>query len=710
MNELRFTTYHSTIIIAGAFLALGIGAHSQDRLPSAPGYEAYKAMDQQAREARRAMMQGSPNGFTWTADGNGLLFSKDGKQVKLDLVSGKSGDPGPDDKASPDAGTNRGRRFRGGPGRGRQFASEDSPDGKLRAFYKDRNLWISDATANKNIIQVTTEGSVPSRIKFGTASWVYGEELDQVTAFWWSPDSKQIAFYKFDESKVPDYVTLANQVEVQDTQNLEAYPKAGGINPVADLYIYNLQSKKTIRVDTRDGKLFDNDVVGYYVYDVRWTADSSELLYNRTDRRQKLMEIAAADPASGKSRVVVRESNPDGYTENLPGVTFLKDGKRFLLVSSRSGWKNYYLYDLTGKLLNQVTANTNDAGEIVRLDEQAARLFYMARDGDNAMKTQLHVVGLDGRGDRRLTDPSLMHSINLSPDGKYFVDTAEAHDKAPMVSVIDNSGKTLATLFKPDARQMDAARFPPAELIICKAADGKTDLYGILHKPAGFDPTKKYPLLVSVYGGPTITTVSERYSGPNALTSLGFLTASFDNRGTPGRGREFEQATYKKLGVVDIDDQAACVQYLEKRGYVDTKRVGIYGTSYGGYASAMGLLRHPEVYTAACAQSAVTNWRNYDTVYTERYMSLPQDNASGYDAGAAVTYVQNLKGKLMLYFGTADDNVHPSNSLQLIAALQGARKGFEVQVGPDAGHSALSHDRMLEFFLDAFGMWGSSTQ
>jgi dipeptidyl-peptidase-4 len=499
-------------------------------------------------------------------------------------------------------------------------------------------------------------------------------------------------------------------VDIQDGQQLEAYPKAGAVNPVADILIYNMQTKKTIQVDTRDGKPFDNDVLGYYVYDVRWSPDGSELLYNRTDRRQKIMEITAADPGTGKSRAVVHEANPGGYTENLPDVTFLKDGKRFLLVSSRSGWKNFYLYDLSGKLINQVTANSGDEGGIVRLDETAGRLFYMAHDGDNPMKLQLHTVGLDGRGDKRLTDPSLLHSVSLSPDGKYFVDTAEAHDKAPAVSILDTQGKTLTVLFKPDMSKLDVLKIPPAELIVCKAGDGKTDLYGIVHKPAGFDPNKKYPLLVSVYGGPTVNEVSERYSGPNALTSLGFLVASFDNRGTPGRGLAFEQATYKKLGVVDIDDQATCVQSLEKRGYVDPKRVGIYGTSYGGYASAMALLRHPEVYTAACAQSSVTNWRNYDTVYTERYMSLPQDNASGYDAGAAVTYAENLKGKLMLYYGTADDNVHPSNSLQLIAALQKARKGFEVQVGPDLGHTAVNHDRMLEFFLDAFGMWGPSTQ
>lgn len=690
--------YALTLLVVASGSAI-----AQDRLPNAPGYDKYTALEQQARQARQAMMQRAVGRVSWTADGKALVYQKDGKSVKYDLAAGTTSDAAPGDEVQ---NVGRGGRFRnGGPGRGRQAASAESPDHKLKAYYKDRNLWISDANSDAKPVQITTDGSTQTRIKYGTASWVYGEELEQRTAFWWSPDSKMIAYYRFDESKVPDYITLHTQVAVQDGADAEAYPKAGAPNPVADVYVYSLDTKKSIRIDTRDGKPADNEVVGYYVYDVRWSPDGKEILYNRTDRRQRIMEIAAADPSSGKSRVVVRESNPDGYSDNLPTVTFLKDGRRFLLTSSRTGWRNLYLYDLSGKLVNTVTNNAFDGGEIVQLNETAGTVYYMAHDGDNAMKMQLHRVGLDGKGDRRLTDPALHHTISLSPDGKYFVDTAETHDKAPVASVMSADGKSLTTLFKSDTSKLDALRVPPTELIICKAADGKTDLYGTLSKPAGFDPSKKYPLLVSVYGGPTISVVSERFGAPNALTALGFLVASFDNRGTPGRGRAFEQATYKKLGVVDIDDQAAAVKYLDQRPYVDSTRVGIYGTSYGGYASVMALLRHPEVYGAACAMSSVTDWHNYDTVYTERYMGLPQDNGPAYDAGAAVTYAEYLKGKLMLYFGTADDNVHPSNSLQLVAALQKARKGFELQVGPDLGHTALDHDRMIEFFLDAFGMW-----
>ncbi len=697
----------TTISAAFGLLAISVAAFAQDRLPSAPTYSAYRAFSQQVSDARFAVMQSGP-GASFTADGKGVVLRKAGKQVRYDIAAGTYGEVKESDTKAP-AGGGGGRRFRGGgPGRGRQATSVDSPDGKLKAVYKDRNLWVMDAESDKNASAVTTDGSVQTRIKYGTASWVYGEELEQRSAFWWSPDSKKLAYYRFDESKVIDFYTLNNVSGVQDGLDTEAYPKAGAPNPTADIFVYDLATKKTTRVDTRDGKPANNDVPGYYVYNVRWSPDGKELLYNRTDRLQKVMEITAADPATGASRVVVREANPSGYTENLPPFSFLADGKRFLITSGRSGYKNFYLYDMSGKLIRPVTQLSADVADIVRLDEAGDKLFYMAHDGDNAMKLQLHRVSLTGSAqDVRLTDVSLTHSVTLSPDETHFLDVAESHDHAPETRLLEaKTGAKPVVLGKSDTSKVDALKVPAPELIVCKAADGKTDLYGLLYKPAGFDPSKKYPLLVSVYGGPTVSVLSERYSGPNAETGLGFLIASFDNRGTPNRGRAFEQATYGKLGVVDIDDQAAGVKAIIQRGYVDTARVGIQGTSYGGYASAMALLRHPEVYTAACAMSAVTDWRNYDTVYTERYMGVPQENGSGYTAGAAVTYVEQLKGRLMIYFGTADDNVHPNNAMQLITALQRARKGFEVQVGPDMGHTALNHDRMMEFFFDAFKMWG----
>jgi dipeptidyl-peptidase 4 len=238
------------------------------------------------------------------------------------------------------------------------------------------------------------------------------------------------------------------------------------------------------------------------------------------------------------------------------------------------------------------------------------------------------------------------------------------------------------------------------ELIRYKAADGVTDLYGLLHFPSNFDPSKKHPLLVSVYGGPETNGARETFATPMPLVEYGFLIATLDSRSAAGRGKRFLDAIYQKLGVTEIDDQAAGVKSLWSRPYLDKNRVGIFGTSYGGYASAMALLRHPDVFQAASAGSSVTSWHHYDTIYTERYMWIPQENPTGYDAGDAMKHASALKGRLMIYYGTADNNVHPNNSMQLIRALQDAGKSFEVQVGPDRGHSGINMDRMMEFFIE----------
>jgi dipeptidyl-peptidase-4 len=255
-------------------------------------------------------------------------------------------------------------------------------------------------------------------------------------------------------------------------------------------------------------------------------------------------------------------------------------------------------------------------------------------------------------------------------------------------------------LLKSDTTKFDQLGLKRVELIKYKAADGVTDLHGLLHFPSSFDPNKKYPLLVSVYAGPATNGARETFTLPNALTEYGFLVATLDSRSAGGRGKRSLDTIYMKLGVVEIDDQAAGVKSLWSRAYVDRNRVGIFGTSYGGYASAMCLLRHPDVFQAASASSAVTSWYHYDTIYTERYMWIPQENKEGYEAGNAMNYADKLKGRLMIYYGTADNNVHPNNSMQLIQALLSKGKSFEVQVGPDAGHSGIRQDRMMEFFIE----------
>jgi dipeptidyl-peptidase-4 len=440
--------------------------------------------------------------------------------------------------------------------------------------------------------------------------------------------------------------------------------------------------------------------VGHYVYAVEWSPDGRELTFNRTNRRQNVMEFTACSPDTGACRVVVREEWPTGWVDNHPARRYLADGRRFLWISERTGFANVYLYDLTGRLLATLTEHPFEVASIVRVDEDAGVVWYMARSGDNHMKLQLHRVRLDGSGDVRLTDPAFNHSVQVAPDGRHFVDVAQTHDQAPVSRLLDADGEVVAELATSDLSRFQALGLKSVEMFTFPAADGVTELHGMLHRPSNFDPSRRYPLLVSVYAGPATNGARETFTPPNPLTEYGFLYVTLDARSAGGRGKRFLDAIYGKLGVVEIDDLAAGVRALGERPYVDGGSVGIFGTSYGGYASAMAILRYPDVFRAASASSPVTDWRHYDTIYTERYMWTPQGNTVGYDQGACMTYADNLKGRLMLYYGTADNNVHPSNMMQLIAALQQAEKSFEVQVGPDRGHSSINRDRMMEFFIE----------
>ena len=663
---------------------------AQDRLASMPGAERYAAM---APRLQTALKSGaiSPR---WAEDGKSFEYTRDGKRFRFDLVTRRTSDVA-------GAATNgtAGRRA-GGPARGRQFTEAWTADSARKAIFKDRNIFIQNRDGSGER-QLTTDGSESGRIKYGTASWVYGEELGQVTAMWWSPDGSKLAFYRFDERPVKDYFLQMDQTQVLGAVDIEAYPKAGTENPIVDLFVYDVAAGTTKRVDARDGKPLTDDVVGHYVYGISWTKDGSELLLRRTNRRQNIMEFAACAPATGACRVIIREEWLPSWTENSPTIQWLADGKRFIWESERNGYSNYYLYDLSGRLIAPLTQHQAEVAGTVKLDEAAKLLWYYARTGDNFMKLQLHRVGLDGKGDKRLTDPALHHTVSVAPDGKFFTDVAETHDVAPVTRLMDAAGKPVATVAESDRSAFDAAGFKPAELFTYTSADGTTPLYGLLHKPSNFDPAKKYPVLFSVYAGPATNGARESFTPPMAMTEYGFLLVTLDTRSAAGRGKRALDAIYQRLGEVEIDDLAAASRHLAKLPYVDGQRVGIYGTSYGGYSSAMALLRHPDAFAAASAMSAVTSWRHYDTIYTERYMYTPQANPEAYKKGSAMEYAKDLRGRLMIYYGTADDNVHPNNAMQLIQALQAAGKNFEVQVGPDRGHTALNQQRMMEFFIQS---------
>lgn len=677
------------------FLAAPLAA--QSRLPEMPGYDQWKRVSPLINSS---IVSGALN-VTWADDSRSFEYAQAGKRFRYD-VGRRTASEIDAPAARPGGG------FGGGPGRGRQFDTAMSPDSSLKASYKDRNLWVSNADGS-NERQLTTDGSVDKRIKNGSASWVYGEELGQSTAMWWSPDSKKLAYYRMDETDVPDYLLQLDQTKLYSTIYTEAYPKAGFPNPGVEIFVHDVATGRRSQLDIRSGQPMADATVGHYVYGVTWSPDGTELLINRTNRHQNIMELAACSPSTGACRTVVREEWPTGWVENSPTRRFLADGKRFIWESERTGFSNYYLYDLSGKLLATLTNHPFEVGGIVRVDERANTLWYMARSGDNHMKMQLHRVGLDGRNDRRLTDPALNHSANVAPDGRHVVVVSQTHKDAPVTRLLDASGKAVATLAETNLARYDSLGLKRVELFTFKAADGTTDLHGMLHFPSNFDPSRRYPVIVSVYAGPATNGARETFTLPSQLTEFGFLVVTMDSRSAAGRGRRFLDQIYLKLSQVETDDQAAGIKSLRMRPYVDGSRVGIYGTSYGGTTSGMALLRHGDVFQAAASSAAVVDWRQYDTIYTERYMRTPEENPDGYDKGDMSKYAANLTGRLMIYYGSGDDNVHPNNQMAFIRALQDARKSFEVQVGPDRGHSGVNQERMMEFFIESLVLKAPAT-
>lgn len=690
------------LAFGAALFTLVSPSFAQELLSTLPRFERYEKL---RREIGSSVKRGEVS-VQWDESGNALYFSRDGKSFRFDIGTKAVAEGSP--SARPSSSGRSGRR--GFPERGRQFDSATSPDGKLKAFYRDRNVFVSAADGSGEK-QITTDGSVSARIKSGIASWVYGEELGVREAMWWSPDGKLLAFYRFDESKVKDFHISTAQLDTYTKPDVEPYPKAGAENPQVELLVYDVAAGKTTKLDTKfDGGAGNG--VAHYVYAVRWSPDGKELFFNRTNRKQNVMEFCAADPASGKCRVIIREQ-ANTWTDNFPDLVWLDESrpgpKRFLWQSERNGFYNWYLYDLSGKLHNPVTKHASfEAGRVVKLDTAKGELFYMGQSGENPYLAQLHKAKLDGSLDVRLTDPRLSHTVNVSPDGRYFVDVAQTLDTPPVTRLVDAEGRILSTLGESDLSKFDELKLQRVERLVFRAADGLTVLYGTLHKPSDFDPARKYPVLVSVYGGPESGSGNERFATPSPLTELGVLVAEFDGRGTRLRGKAFKDAVYGKLGIGEIDDQAAGVKFLMTKPYVDASRIGIHGSSYGGYATAMALLRYPDLFHAGVAQSTVTDWRLYDSIYTERYMGLPWDNENkaGYDAGSCMTYAKNLKGKLLLFYGTADNNVHPQNTYQLVQALRQAGKRFSVLPGPDEGHSGLSMTTTLEFFAETLGIGG----
>lgn len=560
--------------------------------------------------------------------------------------------------------------------RGRVYSEVFSPDFKYRAFTRDFNLFIQDLEGKET--QLTTNGHTD--LRNGFPDWVYPEELSQYDAFWWSPDSKKLAFMQFDESPVKIY-PIVHDVSPAPELEMQRYPKAGANNPIINFFIVDIKSKKITRIETG----METNV---YLFRGKWTHDGQEFTYQKMNRWQNKLELWAADPETGKTRLILTDEDKC-YVEASFDLRFLSNNKHFLWTSEKSGWKEIYLYDLQGNLVKQLTDAKLPIRGISGVDEENGWVYFSGAE-NRGMESHAYRVKLDGSGFARITKEPGSHRINLSPNHKLFVDTFNSFTVPRQMTLHQADGKKVKELGKSNISQefKDLKLIEP-EHFTFKSADGKYDLDGILYRPAHFDKNKKYPLIMSVYGGPGAKRVYNRFNlndSSQALAQLGFLILSVDHRGISGRGKDFQNLMYLNLGQIELADHAAAVKFISQQPYVDGTRVGIYGHSYGGYLTCIALLKEPDIFHVGVAGAPVTDWRNYDTIYTERYMRRPQDNLEGYKKGSCMTYAKNLKGKLFIHHGAVDDNVHPGNAIQLVEALLKANKKFDFMFYPEQRH------------------------
>ncbi len=670
------------LIVAADLIGLvpAPAARADDRFRELPGYDRYVAL---TRLQRRATAEAQLQDVRWHDDGSAVDVQYAGAWRRVQLATNEISVIDADAVIeAPDVEPDRDPRR---PRRGEQRRTERSPDGHWIASSVDWNVVIEplEIMEDRQQIVVTEDGERKHR--YGRASWVYGEELRQTEAMWWSPDSSRLAYYEFDEREVPDYFLTDGLTELRTEVLVEGYPKAGDPNPVALLWVFDLATETRTRIDTGD-----RDDTGHYVYRVRFSPDGRELLYQRTNRHQNVLELVAACAKTGEARIILTESQPDAWQDNLPIFEFVSDREgetRFLWGSEATGWKHLRLWCLERGHLAVLSEGAWPVREIVDIDAERERVYFIAHCDTVHINEHLHVAPFDGSGSRRLTPAgrSFTH-FDISPCGSWFIAREEAIDQRPRAILFSSDGQELRTLAESDASYLEDRGLDLPELMTVKAADGETPLYGVMYKPPNFDPEKVYPLLLDVYGGPYFQRVRNQYRPISPGVAFGYIIVRIDNRGTPHRGKAFESATYLQLGTVDLDDQVAAVRALLERPYIDPDRIGIMGHSYGGYLAALAMLRYPELFHAAVAGAAVTDWRNYDTIYTERYMRTPEENPEGYDAGSCVKLAGRLEGSLLIMHGMMDDNVHPANAWQLIDELQRANRPFEMMMFPRAGH------------------------
>jgi dipeptidyl-peptidase-4 len=568
---------------------------------------------------------------------------------------------------------------------GGQMFAKFSPDGTRVAYARDGDLWVTEL-ATGEARRLTRDGG--EAVTNGTSDWVYEEELGLRDAFRWSPDGSRIAYWRFDTSPIPTFPLVDETAGVYPEIREIRYPKAGRPNSRVRVGTIEVATGVTTWLDTGG----DEDI---YLPRMEWAASDGELLIQRLDRRQRTLDLLLADAATGESRLLFSEV--DDAWVGAREVRWLAGGARFLWTSDRDGWRHIYLYERDGRLIRALTRGAWDVTRVVSADETAGTVWFLAASESPLTRT-LHRVRLDGGDESEVVRGGRgWREIRMSPDGRRFLEGFSTIGTPPrwtLRSAADGSELRAVETNEVLAGRLAALELREPEFIALEAADG-TALNGWVIKPRDFDPGRRYPLLLYVYGGPGSQTVvdrwgagrPDRYLWHQSLVREGVLVASVDGRGTGARGRAFEKQVNRRLGQLETEDQLAAIRQLGDLPYVDPARVAIWGWSYGGTMSLLAAFRGGEALRASVAVAPVTDWRLYDTVYTERYMGTPGENAEGYRLGAPLTWAEGLRSELLVVHGTGDDNVHVQNTMMLAERLTEAGLPFRMHLYPGRTHA-----------------------
>lgn len=562
-----------------------------------------------------------------------------------------------------------------------QMFAKFSPDGSKVAYGRANDLWVADLRTGTDT-RLTADGS--DDIINGTTDWVYEEELGLRDAFRWSPDSKRLAYWRFDQRAVPAF-PIVDELGTYPRVSTLRYPKAGEANSRVTIHV--------IGADGRNERALDvGPDTGQYVTRLEWVdADSISVL--RMPRRQNALDVMLVSATTGNGRIIVTERDSAYVNPEGEPVVWLADRQRFLLRSDRSGWQQFYLYRRDGRLVTRVTADSMDVLELLGIDEKAGAAYVQVA-APTATQQQLMRVTLDGRKAERLTRGAGAHSMLISPTAQFMFDAYSRLGVPPTVALFALPRMTIVKGLTDNAAlkaKLAAQGVAPAQLFTVPMPDGTLlDAYRIL--PPAFDSTKRYPVLMHAYGGPAAPQVVDQWGGSRylwhvSLAEQGYVVVVVDNRGAAFRGRTFRKVTQLALGLQEAQDQMDAARWLGRQSWVDAARIGFWGWSFGGYLASMVAGKGGDLFKAVIAVAPVTDWRLYDTIYTERFMWTPQGNAGGYQSTAPQNFVSGIKARFLLVHGTGDDNVHPQNSVQLIERMVRANKPLQQLFYPNRTHS-----------------------